>query len=329
MRDTPRPQGTVDESRPWPSRLRPGRALAHTPGAPGPGSPHRSDGRSSHTPRGGRHTGPDGRPGTSPPCSGSAGLFPPSLSTPRFVALLAVPALLFTLLTWQVLVDGPLLRADARLSRTLVHPDRLSELLSDLGNVQVAVPVLVLCAGWAAWRLRATGTDRWWLRPCAALLLMAAVPTVVVPFKNWTERPGTPAVPAGTGYYPSGHTATAMVAYGAVALLLVPLLTARWARRATLTVCTALTLGVSYGLVRRGYHWPVDVAASWCVGAVLLIGFARVIDGRSRPRSPTEQGGAPSLQGRGEPREEPHRPAADNTPRGSGGAAPEGLGGRR
>jgi undecaprenyl-diphosphatase len=193
---------------------------------------------------------------------------------------------LFALLTWQVLADGPLLRADARLSRALIHPDRLSELLSDLGNVQVAVPVLLLCAGWAAWRRRANGSDRWWAPSCAAVLLMAAVPVVVVPFKNWTARPGTPAVPPGTGYFPSGHTATALVAYGAATLLLLPLLDARWARRTVLAVCGALTLGVSYGLVRRGYHWPLDVAASWCLGVVLLVVYARVACGwpRSSPR---------------------------------------------
>ena len=27
---------------------------------------------------------------------------------------------------------------------------------------------------------------------------------------------------------------------------------------------------MSYGLVRRGYHWPLDVVASWCLCAVLL-----------------------------------------------------------
>ncbi|WUR48182.1 phosphatase PAP2 family protein [Streptomyces jietaisiensis] len=281
----------MDESRPWPSRLRPGRALAHTPGAPGSGSPHRSDGRSSHTPRDGRHTGPDGRPGTSPPCSGPASLLPPSPapSRARFLALLAVPVALLTLLTWQVLADGPLLRVDARLSRALVRPGRPAELLSDLGNVQVAVPVLALCAGWAAWRYRATGTDRWWGPPGAALLLIALVPAVVVPLKNWTARPGTPAVPPGTGYYPSGHTATALVAYGAAALLLLTLLTARWARAAVLTGWLALTLGVSFGLVRRGYHWPVDVVASWCLGAVLLMVFARVVRRLRRPEGGTSR----------------------------------------
>ncbi|MGA4966236.1 phosphatase PAP2 family protein [Streptomyces pseudogriseolus] len=190
--------------------------------------------------------------------------------------LLVVPLLLFLLITWQVLADGPLLDLDARLSDALVRPDRASELLSDLGNVQVALPVLAVALAVAAWRLRATGVDRWWLPPAAGAAAMVLVPVLVVPLKAWTDRPGTPAVPPATGYYPSGHTATAVVAYGAATLLLLPLLGSPAVRRALVALCALLILGVSYGLVRRGYHWPLDVAGSWCLGAALLVGLALV-----------------------------------------------------
>ncbi|MGW7242612.1 phosphatase PAP2 family protein, partial [Streptomyces sp. NPDC054804] len=66
MRDTPRSQGTVGDFRPGPPQLRPGRALAHTTGASGSGSPHRSDGRSPQTPRGARRSDPVGG-GRGPP----------------------------------------------------------------------------------------------------------------------------------------------------------------------------------------------------------------------------------------------------------------------
>ncbi|MFZ4183059.1 phosphatase PAP2 family protein [Streptomyces pseudogriseolus] len=190
--------------------------------------------------------------------------------------LLVVPLLLFLLITWQVLADGPLLDLDARLSDALVRPDRASELLSDLGDVQVALPVLAVALAVAAWRLRATGVDRWWLPPAAGAAAMVLVPVLVVPLKAWTDRPGTPAVPPATGYYPSGHTATAVVAYGAATLLLLPLLGSPAVRRALVALCALLILGVSYGLVRRGYHWPLDVAGSWCLGAALLVGPALV-----------------------------------------------------
>ncbi|MFI9471734.1 phosphatase PAP2 family protein [Streptomyces sp. NPDC052492] len=199
--------------------------------------------------------------------------------------LLGPPVLLFLLITWQVVVDGPLLGLDERLSDALVRPDRASELLSDLGNVDVAVPVLVVVLAAAAWRLRATGVDRWWVPPVAGAAAMVLVPVLVAPLKAWTDRPGTPAVPPATGYYPSGHTATAVVAYGAATLLLLPLLRSPAVRRALLALCAALILGASYGLVRRGYHWPLDVVASWCLGAVLLAGVWLLVSRSSRRTS--------------------------------------------
>ncbi|MEZ0161114.1 hypothetical protein AB8850_25475, partial [Streptomyces griseorubens] len=105
--------------------------------------------------------------------------------------LLVVPFLLFLLITWQVLADGPLLRLDERLSDALVRPDRASELLSDLGNVETAVPVLALALAVTAWRLRATGVDRWWLPAAAGAAAMVLVPVLVAPLKAWTDRPGT------------------------------------------------------------------------------------------------------------------------------------------
>ncbi|AXE88987.1 PAP2 superfamily protein [Streptomyces sp. Go-475] len=184
--------------------------------------------------------------------------------------LFGLPALLFALITWQVVADGPLIRLDERVSRDLVAPDRASELLADLGNVQVAVPVLAVALGYVAVRARRAGGVRWWLPVAAAALLMALVPALVIPLKELTDRPGTPVVPPGTGYYPSGHTATAAIAYGSATLLLLPGLRTALARRALVAVCAVLVLGVSYGLVRRGYHWPLDVVASWCLCAVLL-----------------------------------------------------------
>ena len=191
-------------------------------------------------------------------------------------ALVGLPLLLFALITWQVLADGPLVGVDERLSGALVHPDRLSELLSDLGNVQVAVPVLVVALAYVAWHGRATGVDLWWLPPLAGALAMVLVPALVAPLKEWTDRPGTPAVPPATGYYPSGHTATAVVAYGTAALLLLGRLRSPAVRRALVVLCAVLVLGTSYGLVRRGYHWPLDVVASWCLGVALLAGVRQV-----------------------------------------------------
>ncbi|MEW2620024.1 phosphatase PAP2 family protein [Streptomyces sp. NPDC048106] len=215
----------------------------------------------------------------------------------RRALLLGVPAaVLFLLITWQVVGHGPLLRADARLSRDLVHPDRFSQFLSDLGDVQVAAPVLAVAVGHGLWRGRGAGHARWWLPPVAAAALLALLPALVVPLKDWAARPGTPVVPPAVGYFPSGHTATAAVAYGSATLLLLPWLRSRAARRAVLALCAALVLGVSYGLVRHGYHWPLDVLASWCLGAVLLTALGAV-PGFSRSSRRTSSGTPSSSSG--------------------------------
>lgn len=213
-----------------------------------------------------RHTDPVGRPRTTP----VRGRPTTPSGRPAALLLLGTPALLFALITWQVLAHGPLARADGRLSDSLVQRGAPTQLLADLGNVTVAVPVLVLVLVCVAWRTRATGGDHWWRPSAAAALLMAAVPLWVVPLKELIARSGPPIMGPGTGFYPSGHTATASIAYGGAALLLLPWLRGTLARRAVVVLAVVLSLGVGFGLVRQGYHWPLDVVASWCVCATLL-----------------------------------------------------------
>lgn len=116
---------------------------------------------------------------------------------------------------------------------------------------------------------------------------MAFLPALIVPLKELIARPSTPVMPPSTGYYPSGHTATATIAYGAATLLLLPWLRSAYARRILLGGCAALVLGVSFGLVRSGYHWPLDVVASWCLCGVLLSSLWLLL-GRGTP-GPAEE----------------------------------------
>ncbi|WUW16456.1 phosphatase PAP2 family protein [Streptomyces sp. NBC_01465] len=265
MRETPRPQGTADESRQGPPQFQPGRAFAHTTGASGSGNPHRSDGRPPHTPRGARHTGPALRSGTTPPD-------PERRASPFLLPALCV--VLFALITWQVASAGPLRRLDERVDRTLVNhgPSWLTQLLADLGNVQIALPLLAAAMAYAAWRGARTPV-------LASAATMALTPALVVPLKDWIARPG-PLTPE-TGYFPSGHAATAMVAYGGAALLISPYLKRSWA----LPLAAALNLATATGLILHGYHWPLDVIASWLLGTLLLVPLARTAQG-SRSATP-------------------------------------------
>ncbi|WP_260333806.1 phosphatase PAP2 family protein [Streptomyces beigongshangae] len=213
------------------------------------------------------------------------------LSPLPFLAL----SLLFGFLTWQAAVGGPSRRADERLARTVRDsrlPEGAAEFLADLGGIAVAVPVLLAAAAYAAWHARRAALPRWWLPPLAALIAMAAVPVLVVPLKEAVGRTGPPGM-AGDGYYPSGHTATAAVAYGAAVLLLLPRLRGRRPRRALVAACVLLVASVGFALVRRGYHWPLDVAGSWCLGAALLLGLRAVSRStrRSSARTPSHRSG--------------------------------------
>ncbi|MER5785208.1 phosphatase PAP2 family protein [Streptomyces mobaraensis] len=281
MSETPRPQGTADDAPPVRPQCRRGRATAHATGAASdadPGTPHRSDGRPFHTPRGERHAGQAGGLGTSPPVPE-----PPALrSSPLRKALLpALSAVLFALVTWQVAGHGPLRALDERVGRAVAgtaFPRAVTGFLADLGNASVAVPVLVAAALWAVLR-----RSRPWFHALAAALAMAAVPALVVPLKTLVDRPGPPAMGAGPhdGFFPSGHAATAAVAYGAALLLVTR------SRRAAAGYAL-LNAAVGAALVHRGYHWPLDVLGSWCLAALVLWCLSRALSrGRAgrRPRA--------------------------------------------
>jgi undecaprenyl-diphosphatase len=190
----------------------------------------------------------------------------------------------FALLTWQVSSGGALVARDGAVLRwfqrqAAAHSGftTLAHYVCKLGNVQVAVPALVAALGLACWAGRAAAMPRWWLPPLAGALAMAAVPLAVTTVKDAVHRPApgsTVPDPSGYGWFPSGHTATSAVAFGAAALLVLPWLRRRAARVALLAGTPLLLFAVGFCLVWCDYHWPLDVLASWCLALTLLSGVA-------------------------------------------------------
>ncbi|MFJ9040076.1 phosphatase PAP2 family protein [Streptomyces sp. NPDC102406] len=177
-------------------------------------------------------------------------------------------------------MDGPLLSPDERLGdaiRTSAIPAGPAEFFADLGSMAVALPVLAATLAYVTWRTRHR------LPALTAVVTMALVPALVVPLKAWLARPGPPPMAPATGFYPSGHTATAAVAYGLCALLLYQVHRGRAAAHGRVGV-VVVNAAVGLGLVRQGYHWPLDVLGSWCLSVLLLCGAAYVLS-RSRRRS--------------------------------------------
>jgi membrane-associated phospholipid phosphatase len=202
------------------------------------------------------------------------------------------------LLTVNVLADGPLVGADRRI-RAAVQARATApawrwlgdswhapaRLLVDLGNYQVAVPVLAACALIAAARRRT-------LRPVLAafagvVLLLVAVTAAKIAIGR--TGPGlTTLGSGGLGVFPSGHTTTATVCLG-LAVLLLPYRRAGAGRAAVAAVAVACLL-VGVALVWCDYHWFTDVVAGWAL-AVLIIQAALLLNRQgSRPWSMTPRG---------------------------------------
>jgi undecaprenyl-diphosphatase len=67
--------------------------------------------------------------------------------------------------------------------------------------------------------------------------------------------------------FPSGHAGAAMVAYAALALVMSKRTSARWAFN---LFSSGVILGVGFGRIYLGVHWPTDVLGGYLLGALCL-----------------------------------------------------------
>jgi undecaprenyl-diphosphatase len=201
--------------------------------------------------------------------------------------IVVVCTALFGLLTWQEAARGRLLALDGPVRSALAGPSLrpadtspFLQFLADLGNAQVAVPVLLFAMVCTTWRAHRYGLPRRWLPPLAYTVAMAAVPLLVSLVKPLIGRGGPGSLTLSAGYpglYPSGHAATAAVAYCGAALLVLPWLVRTAARRLLVAAAVLLNGAVGFSLVRCGYHWPLDVVGSWLLCGALLAGAALAV----------------------------------------------------
>lgn len=198
------------------------------------------------------------------------------------------PALLlavFGLLAWQVRTNGPVTHLDLKVRARFqdaarspsmawaFHPGRA---MADLGNETFTLVVL-----FAVTALAVRATRSW--RPALISLGAAATLGTVILLKIWIHRPGPGAAvfgDASLGFFPSGHTADAILSYGTSALLLCVFVVpdsrlnadARRSRQAIIATAAILIVLTILGLLWSNFHWLSDTIGSlcWC-GAALAV----------------------------------------------------------
>jgi undecaprenyl-diphosphatase len=78
-------------------------------------------------------------------------------------------------------------------------------------------------------------------------------------------------IPVPNAYsFPSGHSITAMLLYGAIAFLAFRIAERRWVRVTVAAVCVFLIVFVGFTRVYLGAHWPTDVIGAWLLGGAWL-----------------------------------------------------------
>lgn len=190
--------------------------------------------------------------------------------------VLALPPLaaviVLALLTWQVTAGGPLTRVDVAVRDGLggytdAHPGIwwFARLAADIGTPWLAAVLLAVVAAVLALERRSPSPV---YRAAFALFLVGVT---VLFMKGLIHRPG-PAGGAPTGpngFFPSGHTASALTCYGTIALLLAAGRT-RAVRVLLLSALAVLGVLTGTGLLVCAYHWLTDVLASAVLSFAIL-----------------------------------------------------------
>lgn len=216
------------------------------------------------------------------------------------VALVGIP---FGLLLHQVTQDGPLTELDARWAAWL-H-DRIAN-----DGWEESVLRAVSFTGKPVFLAVAVGLPVLWLlhsgaRRLALFLVVVSIGgglvDTVVKVAVGRPRPvfDEPIASAFGRSFPSGHSMSSLVCYGALLVVFLPLVAPR-ARRWCIAATAVWVLAVGVSRLALGVHFVSDVlggyvlGAAWLVGSVATFEVWRAERGR-RPTRPLEQGLEPEL----------------------------------
>jgi undecaprenyl-diphosphatase len=210
--------------------------------------------------------------------------------------LVVLAAIVFVLVTADVVIGGLLTHLDTSVREQLqahgITAPGLLAPLGEIGDLGIAVPVVLTAAA-----ISSQVRWQWW--PAAyAIGALAMTELLVLLTKAAVGRPG-PGIWADRvdypGYFPAGHTATAMVSVGIVLfLVLVVPVTGRYRDRATLiSVLAGWVVGGTAGVyaVLGDYHWLSDVIGGLALTTVVLVVAGAVARNQIHAPEPLGHGG--------------------------------------
>jgi undecaprenyl-diphosphatase len=118
-------------------------------------------------------------------------------------------------------------------------------------------------------------------------VILASVSSDMI--KSFYDRPRPDLVPHGayvySGSFPSGHSTLSAATYLILAMLIASLEPRRRTKALVYGVAALVLVSVGFSRVYLGVHWPSDVMAGWCLGALwaLVAWFVlRRIGGKTR-----------------------------------------------
>jgi len=214
-------------------------------------------------------------------------------------ATLAGASLLLILLSADIVSGGLASRLDESTVDAVAATNggpgwaRASADLGGLGISGAVVAIATLFCAHQAWRL--------WPIVLTSVNL-AAVGSLVTAVKAAVGRTAPPTAVTNTdyaGYFPSGHTATAVVCFGTAAFLVTAMVgqdlgapdsvgsRAGWERAEKIAIGVGLAVGVVVGLgtVMTGSHWPTDIVGGLLVGLLVLVTGVAVVRTQLRRRT--------------------------------------------
>ena len=182
-------------------------------------------------------------------------------------------AWLFLGILEDVVTGDPLVQVDVLVHDTAqtlrtAGADRFFAAVTELGDLQVVGPVVVVVLGWFL-------GHRFWLAATYWLVAVGVAEALVTVIKFALHRPRPGALHLGMDQFsfPSGHATLSIVVYGFLAFLLAE----QASRRLRVLIVSAAALligGIALSRLYLGVHWMSDVLGGLSFGAAWIAALA-------------------------------------------------------